>query len=145
MSDELVALGSFDGSLTMHIEDFEGETEVFSEESLLERLQSVRREEFGAFILSHTNQFPALSVQFNGSIAYLHYFLSEHDHPGFQARGMDPDDCPESLDFLQTKGSMADSFTMPRDTLVSEDVAYTAAIEFFHSSELPPSVSWFEL
>jgi hypothetical protein len=58
---------------------------------------------------------------------------------------MSPDDCPESLFFLQINGSNADSFTMPRETLVSEDVAYAAAIEFFHSSKLPPSVSWFEL
>ncbi len=129
----------------MHIEDFRASIEVFSEEALLDRLKTVRRGHLGAFILSHNNRSPTLFVHLNGHVAYLHYFVSEEGHPGFQPRNMSPDKCPECVDFLQVNGEEADSITMPRDTLISDNAAYSAAIEFFRSSDLPKSVSWVEL
>ena len=77
-----------------------------------------------------------LSVQINGTIAYLHYFPAEK-HPGYQSRDMTPDGCPADVHFLQPDGGEADSFDMPDYTLVAVDAAYVAAVEFFHSPALP--------
>lgn len=129
----------------MHVDDFEHIANIVTTEAaLLSRLRSVRRGEYGAFFLYHTIAHPALSIQFNGDIAYLHYFPAD-DHPGYHPRDMTPDGCAGDVRFLQTNGSEADSFDMPFNTLVSADVAYIAAVEFFRSAKLPRSVSWFEL
>jgi len=95
-------------------------------------------------MLSHEDDYPALSVQLNHDIAYLHYF-SKEDHPGYQPRGMTPKGCTGDYHFLQTNNCEADSFDMPDYTLVSAETAYLAAIEFFHAAVLPESVAWTEL
>ena len=81
---------------------------VTTEAELLARLRSVRRGRYGAFFLYHVVRHPFLSIQFNGDIAYLHYFPSEN-HPGFQPRGVTPENCSEHVHFLQTDGGEADS------------------------------------
>ena len=129
----------------MYVDDFERNADtVDTEAELLTRLRTVRRGDYGAFFLYHTEPHPTLSVQFNRDIAYLHYFPSD-DHPGYQPCQMTPDGCDGDVHFLQTDGSEANSFDVSSDALVSADVAYIAAIEFLRSAELPPSVSWFEL
>jgi len=80
----------------------------------------------------------------NKDIAYLHYFPPEK-HPGYQPYDMNSDDCTGDIHFGQTDGSEGGSFDMPDYTLVSADTAYNAVIEFFRSSDLPQSISWFEL
>jgi hypothetical protein len=129
----------------MYVDDFDCNANlVTTEADLLARLRTVRRGLYGAFFLYHEHPHPMLSVQFNGDVAYLHFFPSD-DHPGYQPCRMTPDGCDGDVHFLQTNGTEADSFDMPNDTLVSADDAYVAAAEFFRSADLPPSVSWFEL
>ena len=129
----------------MQIDDFDGNAiTVNTETELLARLRYVRRGRYGAFFLYHAARFPALSVQINGEIAYLHYFPVE-THPGYQPRDLTPDGCPAEVHFLQPDGSEAESFDMPDYAIVAADAAYVAAIEFFNSRALPPSISWLEL
>jgi hypothetical protein len=128
----------------MQLEDFDGHTAIDTEDVLLTRLRSVRRGVYGAFMLSHADLYPALSVQLNHDFAYLHYFPGE-DHPGYQPRGMTPNGCTGDYRFLLTNNCEADSFDMPAYTLVSAQAAYAAAIDFFRAPVLPNSVTWFEL
>ena len=129
---------------TMQLYDFDGSVIISNEGDLLTRLKSVRRGNYGAFELSHENDFPALFVEFNRNIAYMHYFPAE-EHPGYQPKDMTPDGCPNVVHFLPIKGSEADSIDMPDYALVSAETAYAVAVEFFRSPDLPRSVSWFEL
>ncbi len=129
----------------MQVHDFDGVTTIFDETELLTRLNSVRCGDYGACILSHDNrEHPALFLHVNGKLAYLHFFPAEK-HPGYQPRNMTPENCPAEVHFLQTTCDEASSIDMPDYTIVSDEIAYYAAIEFFHSAALPPSVEWFEL
>ena len=129
----------------MRLDDFERNANAITTEGeLISRLQTVRRGEYGAFFLYHEELFPMLSIQFNGDLAYLHYFPSE-DHPGYQPCRMTPDDCESDVHFIQLDGDEANSFDMPRETLVSVEAAYAAATAFLHKTALPASVSWLEL
>jgi hypothetical protein len=128
----------------MQLTDFEGSLTVNTVDDLLARLMSIRRGDYGAFDLSHTNDYPALSIHLNRNIAYLHYFPAD-GHAGHQPRDMTPDGCDGHRHFLQTNHCEADSFHMPNYTLVSAETAYAAAVDFFHAPELPESIRWFEL
>jgi hypothetical protein len=128
----------------MQLHDFDGHTVINTEDELLARLMSVRRGDYGAFMLSDTDDYPVLSVQLNCDIAYLHYFPAE-DHPGYHPRGMTPPGCTGDFHFFQTNNCEADSFDMPEYALVSAVTAYAAAIEFFRSPNLPESIAWFEV
>ena len=85
-----------------------------------------------------------LGIYINGNIAYLHYSTSE-DLPGYQPQDMMPAECPSEVHFLQPDGGEGGSIDMPDFTLVGVEAAYVAAVEFFLSPRLPPSISWFEL
>jgi hypothetical protein len=128
----------------MQIDDFDGHTFINTEDELLARLMSVRRGDYRAFMLSHVDDYPALSVQLNCEIAYLHYFPAA-DHPGYHPHGMTPPGCTGDYHFLQTNNCEADSFDMPDRALVSAETAYAAAVEFLRSRELPESIKWFEV
>jgi hypothetical protein len=127
----------------MRVEDFEGTHEIGDETVLRERLSSVRRRHFGAFILSHDDLFPCLYVLVNNNRAYLHYLQSEQ-HAGFQPRTTGNDD-ESYIHFLQVNGYEADSFDMPSFTVVELKIALDAACEFFHSPSLPAAIDWCEL
>ena len=133
----------------MKVYDREGRVDLDCDKDLIHRLRSVRKENYGAIILSHDggdNDRPSLYIHINGDVAYLHYFPDNQGlHPGFQAKGMVPRDCEEEVHFLMTTGTEADSITMPRETLVPVEAAYKAAEEFLRKPALPPSVSWLEL
>jgi hypothetical protein len=130
----------------MIVEDLEGQIQISSAVQLLARLTSIRKGNYGAFILSHDEDGPSLSLHINGDIAYLHYFPSQtFRHPGFQASGMAPEKCEDSVRFVQVGGERADDITMPRHTLVSIDTAYKAALEFQGQSGKPRSIEWVEL
>jgi hypothetical protein len=133
----------------MEVYDFEGRVDVDCGEDLLHRLRSVRKGKYGAFILSHDSGDggqPSLWIQINEDIAYLHYLPDSRGlHAGFQAKDMMPGVCEEAVHFLMVTGTEADSFTVPRETLVPVDAAYKAAEEFLHEPALPPSITWFEL
>lgn len=99
----------------------------------------------GAFQLFGDNH-TSLEIGFNGPFAFVYFFPdSEGIHPGYEPIGMTPPDCPNTVFVLQTSGVAADGFEMPSDYIVSADAAYTAAIEYFETQSLPPSITWFEL
>jgi hypothetical protein len=134
------------GSCRMYVEDLKDRIYVDRPEDLIDRLRSVRKGRYGAFFLSHDDSGPSLSIHINGGVAYVHFFPDNLGrHPGFQPVGMSPIDCEESVHFLQTDGGEADSLTMPKQTLVSLEVAYRAATEFLNSPVLPASIRWLEL
>jgi hypothetical protein len=128
----------------MEIEDMDGRLVVVAEGKVLDRLRSVRRGAYGAFILSHDEDGPSLWVHTNGDKAYLHFFPDrDGDHPGFQSTSSSPE---QSLcHFVQTDGGEADSFDISGDNVVAVDLAYAAAVEFFRDgSSMPASITWRE-
>jgi hypothetical protein len=130
----------------MTIDDLAGRVSDAGEAEFNQRLHTVRRGVYGAFILSHEEAGSSLWVHINGNVAYLHYFPdAQGRHPGYQAAGMTPEGCDEPVWFLQVNGTQADGFEMPASALVAVEVSYDAAREFFLSPGLPHSVSWFEL
>lgn len=128
----------------MQLTDFDGSMTINTVDRLLARLTSVRRGDYGAFELSHTDDYPALSICLNSNIAYLHYFPAV-GHAGYQPHDMTPNGCDGHCHFLQTNHCEADSFDMPDYTIVSAETAYAAAIDFFHAPELPKSIRGLEL
>ena len=122
----------------------DGRLAVVAEGTLLDRLRSVRRGAYGAFILSHEEDGPSLWVHMNGDKAYVHFFPArDSDHPGFQSTSSSPG--LSLCHFVQTDGGEADSFDISADTVVTVDLAYTAAVEFFRDgSSMPASITWRE-
>ncbi len=130
----------------MNVWDFDGTVQVDHEADLLNRLRSARQGSFGAFVLSHDDAGPALWGHINGDVAYLHFFPDQSGgHPGFQPVMKSPPSCGDRVRFLQIDGSEADSFDMPRGTLIDLETAYKAAGEFLRNPSLPTSVNWIEL
>lgn len=107
----------------MQILDLAGSTSVTTVAELNERLRSVRRGEFGTFILRHDDDGPSLWIHINGPIAYLHYFPdAEGRHAGYQPTGMTPESCPPFVRITLVNGTPGDDVEMPASTLVSLDV-----------------------
>ena len=128
----------------MHLQDFDGRCQLETEEDLTNRLRTIRKGNFGAFILWHEDGGPSLWVHLNKDLAHLHFFPDASGaHPGFQ--------CSTGLAsggevrFLQTDGSEADSITVPRDAVIPVQHAYEAAREFLHTKTRPSSIQWLEL
>ena len=121
---------------------------VASEASLSERLRTIRRGSFGAFVLlpgHHPDSAPQLWIQINGPYAYVHFF--EHvsrAHPGYQAIDMPMPDRPDEMRFI-TIGESEDSSgnTMPGHALCSLDASHLAALQFFRDpASMPDTISW---
>ncbi len=128
----------------MEVLDFEGSSEVTTDEEVLSRLRSVRRGADGAFILSHGGR-QSLWVHINGEAAFLCFFPDrDGGHPGFVPDGMWPGDHRE-VRFRLVGGFEGDTITVTWWQLVPVDAAYQASVEFLRSPSLPPSVTWFEL
>lgn len=128
----------------MQVHDFDGIADISDPTFLVDRLRSVRRGRYGAFILFGENRTPCLFVHFNNALAYLCYFPSD-GHPGFVPDGLPPDGCPGSVHFLQVDGSEADSIDVPASSVVTPEAAFAAACEFFRLPRRPPSICSFEL
>ncbi len=128
----------------MQVDSPTGTVSVEALEELVDLLSKAGIGERATFYLSHLAEFPLLSVHLNDSKAYVHYFPSGQ-HPGFQARHMTPEDCPEEVSFHYAPGAAGDLITMPSSCVVHRDDAIKAASEFFASTELPKSINWFEL
>ena len=128
----------------MDLWDFDGCSTVGQEEELLARLRSMRRGPDGAFILSHDGD-ESLWVHIHGQAAFL-WFSPHKDggNAGFVPDGMWSGEQRE-VRFLQTDGSLANSFGVPWQRLLPVEAAYRAAVEYLHSRGRPSSVSWFEL
>ena len=130
---------------SMDVQDFDGITNVSSKAELLTKLRGSRRDGFGAFQLFGENQ-TSLEIGFNGDQAFLYFFPdSDGVHAGYEPVGMTPPNCPLTVFVYQTSGEKADGFEIPSEHIVSADIAYSAATEYFEQQALPPSVRWFEL
>ena len=132
----------------MQVIDLNGTVHVESEDELLGRLRGVRKGKYGAFVLAHNEVGPLLFVHINGEFAYVHYFDDlSGKNAGYQATGMTPPDCPESVLFVQTDGSegSGSAIEMPDSTICSRDVAYRAAVEFLHDPAKPSCINRFAL
>ena len=84
----------------MNVEDFETQVVIENEADLLSRLKSIRRGEYGTFILSHEEDASLLCIHINREVAYLHYFPDDI-HPGYQVVGMTPDECKKIFVFCK--------------------------------------------
>jgi hypothetical protein len=137
-----------DGRCRVDVYDLDGQCRVESEDELVARLRSVRREADGAFVLDHGEQGsgPSLWVHIHGDAAYLHYFPDMSGRrAGYAPDRMWPHGPREPVRFRLVGGSAGDSICVPWWQLVPIEVAYGAAVEFLHSPSLPASVSWMEL
>jgi hypothetical protein len=128
----------------MRVDSPTGPIEIESREQLVELLSQAGHGECATFYFSHLAPLPWLSVHLNDSFAYVH-FLAADQHPGFQAQGMTPEDCPDEVSFHHAPGEEGDPILMPRSCVLHRDAAVQAAAEFFASLERPASVDWFEL
>lgn len=130
----------------MIVECMGGETfQVESVFTLEEKLKTLRKDKYGAFVLSRQEDGPSLWINVNNNIAYIHYFTTlDGSHPGFQPADMNSADFPESVHFWGLDGE-SDSFDMPNSTLVPVELAYLAAKEYFEHEGRPKSIQWFEL
>lgn len=130
----------------MHLQHLNGTAEVLDEQSLLLLLSKQRNGVYGAFILWHLDGGPSLWVHINGTFAYLHFFRAiGSEHPGFQSIGMAPPNFGETTRFLTTTGCEADAISVLSDTLVPDEAAYKAAVQFLKEPGMPSSIQWFEL
>jgi hypothetical protein len=128
----------------LRIDDMQGELRVEGREDLLRRLRSVRRGDYGAFMLTHEHEESdrGLFIMINKDVAHLYFTLDEYaGQDSFQPIGMTPPGCPEQVHFLQTTCTEAD-FDIEKELLVSTDVAYGAAAEFLESPNPPLCVRW---
>jgi hypothetical protein len=125
--------------------DFEGACRVECDDELLARLQSVRRNADGAFILHHHGGDESLWVHINGDAAFLWFFPNRNGgHPGFVTDGMWAGE-QRDVRFLLVGGDEGSAIWVPWWQLVPVNVAYWAAVEFLQAAPLPQSVRWLEL
>jgi Immunity protein Imm1 len=128
----------------MIVRDFNGEANVRTKKELERRLTSLRRGNYGAFVLAHAKDGPSLWIHIFKAMAYLHYFPNPDYliHAGYQATGMTPPECKGSVCFQVIDG---ESIDMPCSAIVSVTNAVIAAKEFFADPVLPPSIEWLEV
>lgn len=124
---------------TMTIDGTCGLRAVSSLDALLTTLRTCRTGEFGEFWIS-PEKYPLLTIFIHGELAYLHFYLDDDGHPGFQPVG-DVD----SGDSVVFKEAGQADFSMPRAVVVSVEQAYQAAAEFFANPCLPGCIQWKEL
>jgi hypothetical protein len=135
----------------MIVMDFDGETNVRSQRELVRRLTSVRKGNFGAFVLMHKKHGPSLSIHVNKTLAWLHYFPDPDylKHAGYHTTEMPPPGCKRNVRFrvlsIWVEENGDEYITMPPAKLVSIPVAVVVAKEFFKNSRRPTSVGWQEL
>jgi hypothetical protein len=128
----------------MEIEDIEGRSTIVGEGQMLDRLRSVRRGRYGAFILSHEEDGPSLLIHVNGENAYVHFLPDGFgEHAGFQSTSSLP--AYPLHHFVQTDGGEANSFDISGDAVIGVDLACAAAVEFLHDGSMPGSIKWREL
>jgi hypothetical protein len=123
----------------MNIVSLHGQLVVNSDVELSHALKKRFKSQFGTFILSF-EICPYLLIAFNGTQAWLNYFVSE-DHPGYLSQGSLPFE-GKYVEFLDEDSAIE---LRPTSCVVSSEVAEKAALEFFYNQSLPNCVHWIEL
>ena len=129
----------------LNIEDLVGQFVIETEDALKSRILSVRRGNYGAFIMCHDKSLPSLLLHINGEYCYLHYFPDSEGHPGYQPMDMTPNGCVADVTFIQTDGSEAGGFEMCASAIVPLEAAICASCDFLKNERLPGSIKWLEL
>jgi hypothetical protein len=127
----------------VNISDFEGTIEVECVDDLLSRLYQMRFGQYGMFILSHGGE-TSLWLHINRDVAFLWYLPRQQSHPGYVPDGMWLGE-QKDVQFLLVGGDEGNAIWVAWWQLLAVDAAYGAAVEYFQSQSLPPSVNWFEL
>lgn len=134
------------GRSPMNVTDFDGDVAVTNVHELRSRLESVRRGDDGAFILSLRPNGPSLWIHINGNVAHLHYFpLESEANAGYIPEPESGVGHENDVRFLLVGGDEGSAIWGDAARLVSLETAYAAATDFFFDEGLPKSVSWFEL
>jgi hypothetical protein len=127
----------------MRVFDLDGQFETADEIELIARLRSVRRGAYGAFLLSHADEYPYMSVHFNGDLAYIGYYPSE-GHPPYVPSGMSPVDSDDDVRFALVGGTAADDIYACAQEVIPDSLAIRAACQFLASDAPPDSIKWQE-
>jgi hypothetical protein len=130
----------------MKVRDMSGTTFDVTNNSDVERILLKRYDQgVNAFWLHHEpREMPSLVILVNNQLANLNYFPDEDDHPGYYSIGRIPS--------LPTDGTTVFFMNSPKEeehvfngAIVRFADALAAAKEFLVSTDLPPSIEWFEL
>jgi hypothetical protein len=98
-----------------------------------------------AFWLYHEpRKNPWLLILVKGQLANLNYFPDEEGHPGYATIGNIPS-LPADGFTVFFMNSPKEEEHVPNDAIVPFTDALAAAKEFLVSTDLPPSIKWFEL
>jgi hypothetical protein len=87
---------------------------------------------------------PLLLILVNGQLANLDYFSDEEGHPGYHSIGNMPS-LPSDGTTVFFMNSPTEEEHVYNGAIVPFADALAAAEEFLVSTELPPSIEWFEL
>jgi hypothetical protein len=132
-------------ALEMKIQDMSHTIfDTSSKESVEEILLKRHTKGVNAFWLYHEpRKKPLLLILVKNQLANLHYFPDE-EHPGFASVG-DMRSLPADDFTLFYMRSPKEEEHISNDLIVPFADALVAAKEFLVSTELPPSIEWFEL
>jgi hypothetical protein len=130
----------------MKIQDMSGTIFDVSAEDDVERILLKRYGEgVNAFLLYHEPRKNLwLSILVKDQLANLNYFPDDADHPGYATIGNIPS-LPADGFTIFFMNSPTEEEHVPNDAIVPFADALAAAKEFLVSTELPPSIEWFEL
>lgn len=130
----------------MKIQDMSGTISDVSTEADVERILLKRYGEgVNSFLLYHEplkNLW--LSILVKDQLANLNYFPDEKDHPGYATIGNIPS-LPADGHTVFFMRNLKEEEPVPNDAIVPFADALAAAKEFLVSTDLPPSIEWFEL
>ena len=126
----------------MHIHDLDGYFETENETELIERLRTVRRGPYGAFVLQHASDYPYMSVHVNDDLAYIGFFPSAESL--FVPSGMSPLEDAGEIRFVLVGGDAADDIYACAEDVVPFSLAVRAACQFLMTVGLPDSITWQE-
>jgi hypothetical protein len=115
----------------------------------LSELETILRKRHGgdtnSFWLSpQGKEFPRLSLLVKGDLATLLYLPSE-GHAGFRPIGTGAGLERAAMTTFSISRSPADDVSVLNDAVIPFSTALTAVKEFWASTDLPPSLQWFEL
>jgi Immunity protein Imm1 len=130
----------------MKIQDMSSTIFEASDEADVERIL-LKRYDHGvnAFWLYHEpREKPLLLILVKGQLANLNYLPDEEGHPGYATIGNIPS-LPADGFTVFFMNNPKEEEHVPNDAIVPFADALAAAKEFLVSTDLPPSIEWFEL
>jgi hypothetical protein len=124
----------------MIVEHFGGTATVANRDELERVLFQKYADDVNEFWIAGPERFPALTVLVRGAQANVHYFPREN-HPGF----ISENGTSSRWKVTFYTGSPTQEIQVGAEFVVTLHEATKAALEFFESGSLPPSLRWTEL